>query len=255
MVILIEEDLMTFKERFYPEAKFGGFTDIDGTIAFYNRVNSLLETSFTICDVGCGRGAYADDQISIRRNLRILKGKVSKVIGIDVDRAAQGNPYLDEFRLIRGDIWPVEGNTIDLVLCHNVIEHIENPLQFFSEAHRVLKNGGYLCIRTPNRWSYIALFATIVPNKYHSKVTNFVQDSRKEEDVFPTVYKCNSIGKIKNMMKKHGFDCVVYGYESEPAYLSFSKFTYWLGVLHRRFAPAVLKPAIFAFGKIEKNIA
>lgn len=94
---------MTYQELFYPQTRFGGFTDIDRTIAFFNRINSLLDQSFTVLDVGCGRGEYANDPISLRRNLRIIKGKVSKVIGIDVDYNAQGNPFLDEFHLIQGD--------------------------------------------------------------------------------------------------------------------------------------------------------
>lgn len=245
---------MTYKERFYPEARFGGFTDIDGTIAFFNRLNSLLDSSFTVLDVGCGRGAYAYDPILIRRNLRILKGKVSKIIGIDVDNTFQDNPFLDEFRLIQEDSWPIENDSIDLILCDSVLEHINNPDQFFSEARRVLRNGGYFCIRTPNRRSYIALFARLIPNRYHSKVANVVQNGRKEEDVFPTVYKCNSMGKIKDMMKNHDFECVVYGYEAEPSYLSFSKLAYRLGVLHQRFAPDLLKPTIFAFGRVKKDV-
>jgi len=246
---------MDSKERFYPEARFGGFTDIDGTVAFFNRVNALLHSSFVVLDVGCGRGAYSEDPVPYRKNLRILKGKVAKVIGIDVDQSAQENPFLDEFRLIRDGSWPVEDSSIDLILCDNVLEHIENPVQFFGEIHRVLRSGGLLCVRTPNRWSYIALAATLIPNKYHSKVTSLVQDSRKDEDVFPTVYKCNSIRKLKSIMEKNGFKCVVYGYEAEPSYLSFSTIAYFFGVLHQRFAPGFLEPAIFAFGKIKKGIA
>jgi SAM-dependent methyltransferase len=244
---------MTYKELFYPEARFGGFTDIDGTIAFFNRVNSLLDSSFTVLDVGCGRGAYADDPIPLRRNLRILKGKVSKIIGIDVDYTAQDNPFLDEFHLIKEDYWPIENSSVDLILCDSVLEHVNNPNQFFSEAHRTLKDRGYFCIRTPNRWSYIAFFATVIPNRYHSRVISFVQDGRKEEDVFPTVYKCNSIRRLKDMMKNHGFEYVVYGYEAEPSYLSFSKNAYLLGVLHQRFAPRFLKPVIFAFGRLKNS--
>lgn len=244
---------MTYKERFYPEARFGRFTDIDGTIAFFIRINSLLNSSFTVLDVGCGKGAYADDPIVIRRSLRILKGKVSKVIGIDVDNIAKDNSFIDEFRLIHADSWPIENDSIDLIVCDNVLEHIKNPDRIFSEAHRVLKNGRFFCIRTPNRWSYIALFARLIPNRYHSQVTNVVQDGRKSEDVFPTGYKCNSIGKIKDMMKNHDFEGVVYGYEAEPSYLSFSKVAYWLGILHQRFAPGFLKPAIFAFGRVKKD--
>jgi len=48
---------MDYKQKFYPEVKFGGFSDVDGTIAFFNRVNALLQPSFTVLDVGCGRGA------------------------------------------------------------------------------------------------------------------------------------------------------------------------------------------------------
>lgn len=244
---------MTLKLSFYPECRFGGFSDIDGTIAFFNRTNALLESSFTVLDVGCGRGAYADDPVRMRGNLRILKGKCAKVIGIDVDRNAKNNPFLDEFYLVQESSWPIENDSIDLIVSDHVLEHVDDPSSFFSEARRVLRNGGYICIRTPNRWSYISIFARIIPNKYHSKVTSIVQESRKEEDVFPTLYKCNSRSTLKAMLELHGFECVVYGHEAEPAYLSFSKFAYWLGVLHQRFAPRFLKPVIFAFGKISKH--
>jgi SAM-dependent methyltransferase len=243
---------MSYKERFYPESRFGGFTDIDGTIAFYLRVNSLLKPSHTVLDVGCGRGAYQEDSVDIRRNLRILKGKVKKVIGIDVDDTCQANPFLDEFRSIEADRWPLENNTVDLILCDSVLEHIWEVDKFFCEAQRVLRNLGHICIRTSNSWSYIALFSKLIPNKYHSRVTQVVQASRREEDVFPTVYRCNTIWRIKAKMKQYGFKGVVYGYEAEPAYLSFSKIAFWFGVLHQRFAPSFLRPTIFAFGRLKK---
>jgi len=245
---------MNNQEKFYPESKFGGFTSIDGTIAFFNRVNALLDPSFVVLDVGCGRGEYQEDSVIFRKNLRILKGKVTKVIGIDVDQNAENNPFLDEFYLIKDNGWPVESNSIDLILLDYVLEHISNPDQLFEEINRVLKNDGYLCIRTTNKWNYIAIAATLIPNKYHSKVTSAVQDSRKEEDVFPTVYKCNSIQKITNIMKKNSIEGIAYGYEAEPSYLSFSRIAYFLGVVHQKFAPEFIKPAIFAFGIIKKNI-
>ena len=245
---------MNSKEQFYPEARFGGFTDIDGTIAFFNRVSALLDPSFVVLDVGCGRGEYNEDPIPIRKDLRILKGKVVKVIGIDVDQNARNNPFLDEFHLIQNDSWSIESNSVDLIVCDHVLEHIANPDRIFLEMRRVLKNDGYLCIRTPNRWGYVALIASLIPNKYHAKVTSVVQDGRKEEDVFPTLYKCNSVRKIKNMMTKNGFQCAVYSHASEPCYLSFSKIAYYLGVLYQRFCPRFMKPAIFAFGKINKDL-
>jgi len=93
---------MSYMNDFYPESRFGGFTEIDGTIPFYTRVNALLDPSFVVLDIGCGRGAQKDDHVPFRRELRILKNKVKKVIGIDVDKDASTNPFIDEFHLING---------------------------------------------------------------------------------------------------------------------------------------------------------
>jgi hypothetical protein len=42
----------------YPESNFGGFSDVDGTVSFYLRVNSLLRPDSNILDFGCGRGYH-----------------------------------------------------------------------------------------------------------------------------------------------------------------------------------------------------
>ncbi|MEO8126890.1 MAG: methyltransferase domain-containing protein [Bryobacteraceae bacterium] len=242
----------TPQEIFYPESAFGGFTDIDGTIAFYTRVNSLVQPSFRVIDHGCGRGAHSEDPILWRRNLRALKGKANRVIGLDVDSdAAYGNPSLDEYHpLLPGGRFPVEDRSANLILSDCVLEHLADPGRLFSEAARVLLPGGYLCIRTPNRLSYVGLASMATPNRLHAKVLKKVQAERKQEDVFPTLYRCNTVYAIRRQMAEHGFRAAVYGYEAEPSYLEFSRLAYWLGVLHQRFAPSFLRPAIFAFGRL-----
>jgi SAM-dependent methyltransferase len=242
-----------FQDIFYPESKFGGFTDIDGTIAFYARINALLEPSFTVLDAGCGRGCLiVDDPIPFRQNLQTIKGKVQQVIGIDVDPVGKQNPYLDDFRMIDGNHWPVEDNSIDLCFSSHVVEHLPDPDAFFSEARRVLKNGGYLCLRTTNLWNYMGILSSLIPNKLHSKLLAKVQDGRKEEDVFPTTYRCNTIFKMQQMLDKHGFEYVVYGYEAEPSYLSFSKIAYLIGKLHQMLAPKPIRQSLFAFAQVNK---
>jgi len=187
---------VTFKHIYYPESKFGGFTDVDGTIAFYLRVNSLIRTSSVFLDFGCGRGAYRDDSVIIRRNLRIFKGKVKKVIGIDISKNAEDNPFLDEFYQLTNESWPLDDDSVDICICDNVLEHLQNPESFFSECYRVLKNSSYLCIRTPNKWNYVGLFSKVIPNKLHHRILATVQKNREKEDIFPTYYKCNTIPKL-----------------------------------------------------------
>jgi SAM-dependent methyltransferase len=245
--------MTTPTNSYYPESRFGGFTDIDGTIIFFARIRSLVDAESTVLDVGCGRGAaHSVDPVPFRRNLRNLRGTVRRVIGIDVDEAARENPMIDEFRKIEGPAWPIEDNSIDLVMADNVLEHLPDPPQFFAEARRVLKDGRYLCIRTPNRWSYIGIASSLVPNRHHRTVLRAAQPKREEQDVFPTLYRCNSVRRIRAAMRKHGFDAVVYGYEAEPSYLGFSKVAYMLGVWHQRWAAGFMKPAIFGFGRLTK---
>jgi SAM-dependent methyltransferase len=245
---------MDYKSIYYPESRFGGFTDIDGTIAFYTRVNALLTPDSTILDVGCGRGENInDDNVGIRRNFRNLRGKCKKVIGIDVDYAARNNPFIDEFKLLQNIEWPLANETIDLCLCDNVIEHVKDIDKFFGEIRRVLKPEGYLCLRTPNILSYFGLCSKIIFPKKHPDALSKVQKDRKHQDIFPTFYRCNTKRKLSRKLKEYNFDAYVYGYEAEPSYLSFSRISYALGVWHQRFAPNAAKITLFGFG-IKKRL-
>lgn len=239
--------------HFYPETAFGAFTDIDGTIAFYLRVNALLGPSFTVLDVGCGRGAYGTDQVLLRRNLQVLKNKVARVVGVDIDPCARDNPYIDEFIQVSGYHWPIATSSVDMIVCDFVLEHVVDPRLMLSEMVRVLKDGGHLCIRTSNRWHYVGMAAAIIPNRYHHKIVAKAQSERGRADVFPTFYRCNSVRTLRCSLQAAGIECVVYGYEAEPSYLEFSRFPYALGVMHQKFAPGFLKAALFAFGTVSKD--
>jgi hypothetical protein len=89
----------------------------------------------------------------------------------------------------------------------------------------------------------------MVPNRFHAAVLKKAQEKRKEEDIFPTLYRCNSKRKLSRVLRSHGFDAHIYGYESEPAYLAFSRVAYTLGVAHQRLAPNAFKAALFAFAR------
>ena len=243
-----------YKLAFYPETGFGGFTDTDGTVAFYCRVNSLLQPSFTVVDFGCGRGSYLEDPVPFRRGLRLVKGKVSTVIGIDVDEVGMSNPFIDEFRLLTpGGRWPVASRSVDMIICDYVMEHLPDPSSFIQEASRVLVRGGYLCVRTPNTHSYMGIASKLIPNKHHTKVISKLQSAREAEDVFPTLYRCNTISALRHLFTNARFRALVYGYEPEPGYLNFSGIAYGLGVAYQKFVPGFVKTTIFAFGESQAD--
>ena len=224
--------------------RFGGYSRIDGTVAFYQRVRALLRADSIVLDVGCGRGVLADDPNPVRRNLQILRGHCAQVIGLDVDRSGEHNPYLDEFRLIQGDGWPAAG--ADLVISDYVLEHLSNPAGYFREAWRALVPGGFICIRTTNALGYVALSARVIPERYHDRFLAGMRDGR---DTFPTLYRCNSVRRIQRAMRAAGFDCVVWGHTAEPRYLEFSPTLYRASLWFQHLAPHWLAPTLFAFGQ------
>lgn len=75
----------------------GDFAALDGSVEFYGRINAFLEPAFVVVDLGAGRGGwYSDGEISpYQRSLRTLKGKVARVIGVDVDDAVLSNRSTD----------------------------------------------------------------------------------------------------------------------------------------------------------------
>jgi SAM-dependent methyltransferase len=234
--------------RWYPEVSVGGFTHVDATIAFYARINSLLRPPSVILDVGCGRGAAVDDPVPWRRDLQNLRGKCGRVIGADVDPNAAENPWIDEFHLIEGARLPLADVSVDVCFADAVVEHLTDVDTFFSECARVLRPGGHLLVRTPNTWNYATIATRLIPNRFHARVLARVQPSRKDEDIFPTVYRCNTARKLRRQLERNGLTAVLVPFESEPAYLSFSRSLYALGVLHQRYAPRLFRRTLMAFG-------
>jgi ubiquinone/menaquinone biosynthesis C-methylase UbiE len=237
-----------YLHRYYPESRFGDFSDTNLAVHFALRVNALITKDSVVLDVGCGRGKLGESPIPLLRSLSILKGKCARAIGIDVDPAAIGNPCLDEVRLIEGDSWPIEDASVDIAMSDSVLEHIADPDRFFAEMARVVKPGGYVCIRTTNLMSYVGIASKLVPNSLHARLLGKISDQvTQEPDVFPTLHRCNTRGKLRRALQRAGFDPVVYGTGGEPTYLAFSKLAYRFGMLHQRFAPNVIKVCLFAF--------
>ena len=244
--------MTSLETQFYPEIRFGGFTDCDSTVAFYTRVRALAGGARLVVDYGCGRGSCAEDPIVFRRELRDLRGPNRHIIGIDIDTAAAQNPLIDEFRLLApGVAWPIESSSVDLIVADFVLEHVADPDAVFAEAARVLAHGGHFCIRASNAASYVGLISWLIPRKLHHAVLRIAQPDRHENDVFPAAYACNTVWRLRRLLARHGFDAFVSGYNAEPAYLSFSRWAYGLGVAWQKHAPTSVAPALFAFARLE----
>jgi SAM-dependent methyltransferase len=178
----------------------------------------------------------------------MLKGKAKKVIGIDVDPAVEENPSLDEFKVITpGARIELPDQSVDMILSDWVLEHIDDPVWFSGEVRRLLKPGGWLCARTPNKWGLTGLGARMMPNHLHSSVLSKLTTGRQERDVFPTRYRLNSLRVLRKWFPAPGWLHASYVENAEPPYVMRSLAAARLVQLYWRIAPSWLFTNLHVF--------
>ncbi len=71
------------------------------------------------------------------------------VFNLDIDIISSDKKNI-KFDLNQNIPIPFEEKTFDVIVCQEIIEHVENPWKIFKEAKRLLKNDGVFIISTPN---------------------------------------------------------------------------------------------------------
>jgi SAM-dependent methyltransferase len=101
-----------------------------------------------VLEAGCGLGAY----------LVRLADEASLAVGLDIelDRIAQAHAKTVRGRSLDvlggvGEYLPVPAGSFDLVLSHEVLEHVQDDRRAVEEIVRALRPGGRLVLFCPNR--------------------------------------------------------------------------------------------------------
>lgn len=99
-------------------------------------VAELTGNSLRILDVGCGVKPY----------LPFFKYKAASYIGVDTSLA----PNVDIICV--AEQLPFTDESSDVVICTQVLEHVNDPQKVLKEMHRVLKREGTLILSTHGIW-------------------------------------------------------------------------------------------------------
>lgn len=221
------------RSRFYPRENH--------PFRVYARsVHNLAASARRVLDIGCGHGAP---------DLESIPGSCQKFgIDPDPDLRPEGAPSVCLIRASATSL-PFAKASFDLLISKSVLEHLESPEDSFDEFSRVLKPRGRLVILTPNRWDYVSLASTLVPNRLHPWLVR-VTTGRAEEDTFPTYYRANTAAQLRRLASNAGLDVEDLRHLREhPHYLKFSNVTYVAGVAFEQLVqrPVIgLRPWLFA---------
>ena len=113
----------------------------------------------TILENGCGVGMYVER----------LSPFGGTVIGLeyDFDRAHEARTRSPFILNAAGEFLPLLSGTFDLILSHEVIEHVQDDRSAIREMIRVLKPGGRLALFCPNRGYPVETHGIYWKGKYY----------------------------------------------------------------------------------------
>lgn len=229
-----------FQDTIHPERSIDGFTALDGTVRFYGFVRAcMLQTEAKrVLDFGAGRGAALQDDPSLyRRHLRDLRFRGAEVVAADIDDAVLLHVASDsQVVLTLGAPLPFDDESFDVIVSDMTFEHLEEPEVVAKDLLRVLRPGGYICARTPNRRGYVAMLSRMVPNHHHTGALKSIQPHRKAQDVFPAFYRLNDGRTLRKAFA--GCEVSYFIDSSEPAYHFGSSLIYRMMLFSHRLLPA-----------------
>jgi ubiquinone/menaquinone biosynthesis C-methylase UbiE len=154
---------------------------------FDQNIERMQTETHACLDLGCGSNQVLDSHLQFRKKveLDILRPSSNK---------KRDNPF------IQADLYklPFKQNSFDLILLRFVVEHMENPDKALSEIARILKNNGQILILTTNIISPFIFISKLFPYRIR-KLIMLILYKVKDEDVFPTFHKLNSIFAFRKL--------------------------------------------------------
>jgi SAM-dependent methyltransferase len=170
--------------------------------AYASLISQHLSPHTVWLDAGCGSRLLEEDMDPLES---WLASHCKTIVGMDLSATFNRNIK----SLVRGSVYdlPFAENSLDLITCRMVVEHLAQPRHAFAESARCLRPGGALVVITPHLLNYgilgNAVATKLLPDKLRLRIVR-ASDSRAEEDIFPVRYKANTMPRLVQSLNASG---------------------------------------------------
>ena len=134
-----------------------------------------------------------------------LEGKTVYAVEPDAETLAR-NPAPHHL-CASGEAIPLPDESVDAVVCENVVEHLVNPSDVLRELYRILRPGGRFVFVTPNAWSYSAIVTRLTPQSFHEAFLAWLVrlGGSGNKKPYPTAFRMNTKRQIQVLAAANGF--------------------------------------------------
>jgi SAM-dependent methyltransferase len=183
-----------FDNRFIDEIAVNIHDNYFTPVLDYSIKSSMPDV---VCDIGCGNGVFTG---AIKQNHQC------KLIGIDANSHALsqasklGFDQLFQTNDFSNDNLPIDSDSVDLVICKDVMEHLVDPLHLTQEIFRITKPGGFVLLHVPNHFPIWGRLKFLLTNN----IDTFSYFSNTNRYDFPHI-RFFTLASVEEMLKISGF--------------------------------------------------
>lgn len=192
----------------------------------HSIINQPIETkNLSVLDLGSGEGGtskvFSENNFVVSFDLSLirLQRQILDVILSDSSNEKSStnnrNGFLSSIEMIKPELingsalqLPFSNHSFDLIIIQDVIEHLTNTTDFYSEVKRILKGNGVIYLSTPNKLSifnfitdpHFGLPFIAILNR-HSIKKYFLKHFRKEDYNRTDIAQLLSLNELINLFK------------------------------------------------------
>lgn len=182
---------------------------------------SGADRTITLLEAGCG----SMSKVKLSDNVH--------VVGIDIsEMQLSRNLKLHEKILADIQIYPLPEKAFDIIICWDVLEHLEHPRAALRNLFKSCKEGGLIILGFPNLYSVKGIITKLSPHIvhiwYYKYILNVKEAGTDDTPPFRTFFKFSiAHTSIRKLARKYNATVEFFAFRESPD-MKYARKRFWL---------------------------